>query len=493
MKDYDKTEAYHYKQWKNQAKKEHKKLKKLYKGKSYHDGYSNYKKMGNDNPSSIQDNTWNKHKNPPTGTKQRRKNPYRPSHQNKKQDLSFLEKLFFLMLVFNFPALSAQKVNQNVFNRHPNRNSNGNVENLMSNFDLNFTNVISYLDQRSDHSNTLICPNNLQQNSIPESPIKTPSKELLHVSFFKQPKDEYCVTWEEDTMTQNMLGSVNRLIKEMKIDGVCVLKGWQFDLFRFNDSMDQENYAVSFNNIEDNKLGEGAFGSTKKTCPLLKKGNGWKLGEELRVVKEGTFYTKKQAKNNEYWTNELGGGSLGSCTSNRLTITDMPYKGKTISALSLNKLPLFEKSKIGIQLFKELSYLHEKGFYHGDIHSKNVLIDSKGKLSLIDFDFVGPIQASSETMEWSYSSIFNVITTYIQSYVQSREIDLSMSAKVLLSNVFSNDSEDTVQIKAFLNSMVKYPKSFSAKEAYQFFEKMQKNFKNEEEPEHVRKETFEFK
>ncbi len=63
-------------------------------------------------------------------------------------------------------------------------------------------------------------------------------------------------------------------------------------------------------------------------------------------------------------------------------------KGKTLKELTKNgELQLMEKIVIIKQLIEVMSFVHQKGIIHGDIHANQFLIDYKLNLKLIDFGF----------------------------------------------------------------------------------------------------------
>ncbi len=172
-------------------------------------------------------------------------------------------------------------------------------------------------------------------------------------------------------------------------------------------------------NIGENKqenIAKGSFGVVQhayaKTQNKRQNMSRLFVKKKLKNTQSNKVFREHQAnktagiasKLNDSWSSiitEYGGETLKSLfiaeqnntqteTSediiNDETTKEMPYNSKEMS---------FEtKIDIAKQLLTEISKLHEKGLIHTDIKAENILVNNKGKLSIIDFGGLADVNSS---------------------------------------------------------------------------------------------------
>jgi tRNA A-37 threonylcarbamoyl transferase component Bud32 len=83
-------------------------------------------------------------------------------------------------------------------------------------------------------------------------------------------------------------------------------------------------------------------------------------------------------------------------------------------------------------LLRDLSKIHASGVIHGDIHSRNIMLDTHGSLVLIDFgNAVIPVNVSTQA---TYEHIENVKDLDTKTFINSIEKAVTMLKEQLLTN-----------------------------------------------------------
>jgi tRNA A-37 threonylcarbamoyl transferase component Bud32 len=83
-------------------------------------------------------------------------------------------------------------------------------------------------------------------------------------------------------------------------------------------------------------------------------------------------------------------------------------------------------------LVRDISKIHSSGVIHGDIHPRNIMLDSSGTFFLIDFgNAVIPVNVSAQA---SYENIENVKDLDIKTFINSIEKTVKLLKEQLLTN-----------------------------------------------------------
>lgn len=130
------------------------------------------------------------------------------------------------------------------------------------------------------------------------------------------------------------------------------------------------------------------------------------------------------------------------------TLSELLFKGKIESEVILD---------IGIQLADILNFLHAKGIIHKDINTSNILVDSKGKVKLVDFGISSNMhfeQTESVLIDHIEGTLTNIAPeqTGRTSFSVTQSCDL-YSFGILLYELFTGkppfDSSDPLEIIHF--------------------------------------------
>ena len=156
--------------------------------------------------------------------------------------------------------------------------------------------------------------------------------------------------------------------------------------------------------IDDYTLGEGSLGKVQLVASKKQKIAPVLIKKQFVDNPDNNINANKEARREHNQNIAFGNDSI---LDNKNSAIISKYKGESLGKLleaemnTNNQKPLSNKVKASIsyQLIEQVANLHKQGILHKDIKPDNILIDSKGKLSIIDL--AGASQNASKKQDYS--------------------------------------------------------------------------------------------
>lgn len=168
-------------------------------------------------------------------------------------------------------------------------------------------------------------------------------------------------------------------------------------------------------------LGRGGFGHAKAVGSLKRTAEGFRLADELYVIKK--FYDiplVKIKKEADFFKEVYGIGHLIELPYPKKNGAHayllMPkFRGKTPYELDPRAWELSDVCELIVAIYEALSYIHAKNILHGDVSLANVIYDqSTNRAYFIDFGLSERVDDSDKDKNSFIQMIYSVINIYLQ-------------------------------------------------------------------------------